>query len=132
MPDRAGAESKPRVERRLAAILTADVVGYSRLMGLDERGTLERLQRHRRELVEPKLAEHRGRMVKLMSDGALAEFASVVDAVQCAAEAGRVAESALRINPDYSIEHRRQILPYKNPADFERVVEGLRRAGIAV
>src|SRR5919106_2964638 len=72
--------------RRLAAILAADVVGYSRLMGEDEFGSLERLKRHRRELVEPKLAEHHGRIVKLMGDGALAEFASVVDAVQCAAE----------------------------------------------
>jgi TolB-like protein/Tfp pilus assembly protein PilF len=74
------------VERRLAAILAADVVGYSRLMGADERGTLERLKRHRRELIEPKLDQHRGRIVKLMGDGALAEFASAVDAVQCAAE----------------------------------------------
>ena len=86
MSDRGESGPKPRVERRLAAILAADVVGYSRLMGADERGTLERLQRHRRELIEPKLAEHRGRIVKLMGDGALAEFASVVDAVQCAAE----------------------------------------------
>jgi adenylate cyclase len=68
--------------RKLAAILAADVVGYSRLMSEDEFGTLERLKRHRRELVEPKLAEHRGRIVKLMGDGA----ASAVDAVQCAAE----------------------------------------------
>ena len=86
MPDRAEAGPKPRVERRLAAILAADAVGYSRLMGGDERGTLERLMRHRRELIEPKLAEHRGRIVKLMGDGVLAEFASAVDAVQCAAE----------------------------------------------
>jgi len=86
MPDRAEAGPKSRVERRLAAILAADVVGYSRLMGTDERGTLERLQRHRRDLIEPKLIEHRGRTVKLMGDGALAEFASAVDAVQCAAE----------------------------------------------
>jgi adenylate cyclase len=88
MPDRAEAGPKARVARRLAAILAADV-GYSRLMGADESGTLERLKRHRRELVEPKLAEHRGRIVKLMGDGALAEFASVVEAVQCAAEIQR-------------------------------------------
>src|SRR4051794_30091298 len=74
----------PRAERRLAAILAADVVGYSRLMGRDERGTLERLKAHRKELVEPLLAEHRGRIVKLMGDGALCEFGSVVDAVACA------------------------------------------------
>jgi adenylate cyclase len=73
-----------RVERRLSAILAADVVGYSRLMGSDEQGTLERLKAHRRELFEPLLAEHRGRIVKLMGDGALCEFASVVDAVACA------------------------------------------------
>jgi len=73
-----------RVERRLAAILAADVVGYSRLMGCDEQGTLERLKAHRRELFEPLLAEHRGRIVKLMGDGALCEFGSVVDAVACA------------------------------------------------
>ena len=73
-----------RVERRLAAILAADVVGYSRLMERDEAGTLARLKAHRRELVEPLVAEHRGRVVKLMGDGALCEFASVVDAVACA------------------------------------------------
>jgi adenylate cyclase len=73
-----------RAERRLAAILAADVVGYSRLIERDERGTLERLKAHRKELVEPLLAEHRGRVVKLMGDGALCEFASIVDAVACA------------------------------------------------
>ena len=73
-----------RAERRLAAILAADVVGYSRLMERDEASTLERLKAHRKELIEPLLAEHRGRMVKLMGDGALGEFASVVDAVACA------------------------------------------------
>src|ERR671912_2896549 len=74
----------PRAERRLAAILAADVVGYSRLMERDEQGTLERLKTHRRKLVEPLVAEHRGRIVKLMGDGALCEFPSVVDAVACA------------------------------------------------
>ena len=74
----------PRAERRLAAILAADVVGYSRLMERDEAGTLERLKVHRKEFVEPLIAEHRGRVVKLMGDGALCEFASVVDAVACA------------------------------------------------
>ena len=73
-----------RVERRLAAILAADVAGYSRLMERDEAGTLARLKAHRKELVEPLLAEHRGRVVKLMGDGALVEFASVVDATTCA------------------------------------------------
>jgi adenylate cyclase len=68
-----------RVERRLAAILAADVAGYSRLMGLDEEGTLARLKAHLRDLVDPKIAEHRGRIVKTTGDGVLAEFASVVD-----------------------------------------------------
>jgi class 3 adenylate cyclase/pimeloyl-ACP methyl ester carboxylesterase len=72
------------VQRRLAAILAADVAGYSRLMGADEVGTLARLKAHRRELVDPQLATHRGRMVKTTGDGALVEFASVVDAVACA------------------------------------------------
>ncbi len=69
--------------RRLAAILAADVAGYSRLMG-DEEGTLERLKALRRELLDPKIAEHRGRIVKTTGDGLLVEFASVVDAVRCA------------------------------------------------
>ena len=73
------------MERRLTAILAADVVGYSTLMGEDEVGTLERLKSCRRELIDPAIKEFRGRMVKLMGDGALVEFASVVDAVQCAA-----------------------------------------------
>jgi TolB-like protein/Tfp pilus assembly protein PilF len=75
--------------RRLAAILAADVVGYSRLMGADEEGTHERVQAHLRELVEPKIREHRGRIVKTTGDGVLAEFASVVDAVRCAGEIQR-------------------------------------------
>src|SRR6185503_9931302 len=73
------------MERRLTAILAADVVGYSRLMGEDEVGTLARLQSCRRELIDPAIEEFRGRIIKLMGDGALIEFASVVDAVQCAA-----------------------------------------------
>jgi adenylate cyclase len=75
--------------RRLAAILAADVVGYSRLMGADEEGTHERLKAHRRELVDPKIGEHAGRIVKTTGDGMLVEFASVVDAVRCAAEVQR-------------------------------------------
>ena len=78
-----------RVDRRLAAILAADVAGYSRLMGADEEGTLARLKAHRRELVDPKVKEHRGRTVKLTGDGALVEFPSVVDAVRCAVEIQR-------------------------------------------
>jgi adenylate cyclase len=75
--------------RRLAAILAADVAGYSRLMGADEEGTHERLQAHFRQLVDPKIREHQGRVVKNTGDGMLAEFASVVDAVRCAAEVQR-------------------------------------------
>ena len=73
-------------ERRLAAILAADVAGYSRLMGEDEEGTLARLTAHRRELFDPAIERHRGRIVKTTGDGLLAEFQSVVDAVRCAAE----------------------------------------------
>ena len=72
--------------RRLAAILAADVAGYSRLMGADEEGTLERLKALRREFVDPKISEHHGRIVKTTGDGLLVEFASVVDAVRCAVE----------------------------------------------
>jgi adenylate cyclase len=78
--------AEERVQRRLAAILAADVVGYSRLMGDDEAGTLAALKAHRKELIDPKITEHHGRIVKPMGDGALVEFASVVDAVQCAIE----------------------------------------------
>jgi adenylate cyclase len=77
---------EPRVQRRLAAILAADVVGYSRLMEIDEAGTLARLKSLRREIIDPAIAAHSGRMVKLMGDGALVEFASAVDAVTCAIE----------------------------------------------
>ena len=72
--------------RRLAAILAADVAGYSRLMGADEEGTLERLKALRRELFDPKIAEYHGRLVKTTGDGLLVEFPSVVDAVRCAVE----------------------------------------------
>ena len=80
------AVARERVERRLAAILAADVAGYSRLIGGDEEGTLARLKAHRRELIDPKIAEHRGRIVKTTGDGMLVEFASVVDALRCATE----------------------------------------------
>jgi TolB-like protein/class 3 adenylate cyclase len=78
-----------RVQRRLAAVLSADVVGYSRLMGMDEAGTLSRLTALRRQLIDPTIAAHSGRIVKLMGDGALVEFASAVDAVTCAVEIQR-------------------------------------------
>ena len=78
-----------RVERRLAAIVAVDVAGYSRLMGRDEEGTLAALAAIRRDLSDPKIKEHQGRIVKTMGDGLLAEFASVVDAVRCSVEVQR-------------------------------------------
>jgi adenylate cyclase len=80
---------KERVQRRLAAILAADVAGYSRLTGVDEEGTIAWLRALRRELIDPAIAEHRGRIVKTTGDGILIEFASVVDAVRCAVEVQR-------------------------------------------
>jgi adenylate cyclase len=95
------------VERRLAAILAADVAGYSRLMGVDEEGTLAALKAYRRELIDPKIAEHRGRIVKTTGDGALVEFASAVDAVRCAMEIQRtMAERNAAIPEDRRIEFR--------------------------
>src|SRR6266498_1540156 len=78
-----------RVDRRLAAILAADIAGYSRLMGVDEEATLRQLKAHRKELVDPKITEHRGRIVKTTGDGMLVEFGSVVDAVRCAVDIQR-------------------------------------------
>ena len=75
---------EPRINRRLAAIMSADVVGYSRLMGADETGTLSALKDLRTTLIDPLVAECRGRVVKLMGDGALIEFGSAVDALECA------------------------------------------------
>ncbi|NUS68132.1 MAG: adenylate/guanylate cyclase domain-containing protein, partial [Ensifer adhaerens] len=77
------------LERRLAAILAADVVGYSRLIGADETGTLAAMKRHKSELVDPKITRHKGRIVKLTGDGILVEFASVVHAVACAVDIQR-------------------------------------------
>src|ERR1700756_1832936 len=93
--------------RRLTAILAADVAGYSRLMGTDEEGTHERLKAHLSELVNPKLEQHRGRIVKNTGDGFLAEFQSVVDAVRCAVEMQRgMAERNARSPPDQRSEFR--------------------------
>src|SRR5262247_4523927 len=93
--------------RRLAAILAADFAGYSRLMGADEEGTLERLKALRRELVDPKIAEHKGRIVKTTGDGLLVEFASVIDALRCAAELqAAIAESNASTQGDRRIEFR--------------------------
>jgi adenylate cyclase len=99
--------AEARVERRLAAILAADVAGYSRLMGVDEEGTLAALKAYRRELVDPKIAEHHGRIVKTTGDGALVEFGSAVDAVRCAMEIQRgMAERNAAISEDRRVEFR--------------------------
>ena len=99
--------AEARTERRLAAILAADVAGYSRLMGGDEEGTLAALKIHRRELIDPKIAEHRGRIVKTTGDGVLVEFASAVDAVRCALEIQRaMAERNAAIPEKRRIEFR--------------------------
>src|SRR5271167_3362197 len=93
--------------RRLAAILAADVAGYSRLMGADEEGTHERLKALRHELLDPKIAEHHGRIVKTTGDGLLVEFASVVDAVRCAVEVQRaMTDRNTGVDADNRIEFR--------------------------
>jgi adenylate cyclase len=96
-----------RVERRLAAIFAGDIAGYSRLMGADEEGTLRQLKAHRKELVDPKITEHRGRVVKTTGDGMLVEFVSVVDAVRCAVDIQRgMAERNSDLPADKRIEFR--------------------------
>ncbi len=95
--------SKEQVERRLAAILAADAAGYCRLMGADEEGTLSALQAYRREILDPKLAEYRGRVVKTTGDGFLIEFASVVDATRCAID---VQHGARKRNTSVSQDRR--------------------------
>ena len=101
------ASGQDRIERRLAAILAADVAGYSRLTGVDEEGTHVQLQDHLRTLVDPKIAEHRGRVVKNTGDGMLAEFSSVVDAVRCALDVQRgMAERNVGVPDEKRIEFR--------------------------
>src|SRR6266702_4326325 len=106
-PERSAALATERVERRLTAILAADVAAYSRLTGLDEEGTHAQLQDHLRSLVDPKIAEHRGRVVKNTGDGLLAEFSSVVDAVRCAVDVQRgMAERNADVPQEKWIEFR--------------------------
>ena len=94
-------------ERHLAAILAADVAGYSRLMSTNEEGTLARLKAHRHELGDPKIKEHRGHIIKTTGDGMLVEFASAVDAVRCAVEIQRgMAERNADTSPEDRIEFR--------------------------
>ena len=95
------------MERRLAAILVADMVGYSRLMEIDEAGTLARLKTHRLELIDPAIAKNKGHIIKTTGDGMLVEFQSVVDAVQCAVEIQRrMARRNADVPPDRRIEFR--------------------------
>jgi adenylate cyclase len=97
----------PQTERKLAAILAADVVGYSRLMGIDEEGTLAQLRAHRRALIDPKIKERHGRIVKTTGDGMLVEFASAVDAVRCAVEIQRgMTDRNARAPPERRIDFR--------------------------
>jgi adenylate cyclase len=99
--------AEDRVDRRLAAIFAGDIAGYSRLMGSDEEGTLRQLKAHRKELVDPKITEHRGRIVKTTGDGMLVEFVSVVDAVRCAVDIQRgMAERNSEVPTDKRIEFR--------------------------
>ena len=101
------AEGRNRPERRLAAILAADVAGYSRLIGVDEEGTLDRLRSIRAEVIDPAIAAHRGRLVKTTGDGFLVEFASVVDALRCAVEVQReIADRGADAPADRRIEFR--------------------------
>ena len=99
--------AEDRVDRRLAAIFAGDIAGYSRLMGVDEEGTLRQLKAHRKELVDPKITEHRGRIVKTSGDGMLVEFVSVVDAVRCGVDIQRgMAERNSGLPADKRIEFR--------------------------
>jgi len=99
--------AEDRVDRRLAAIFAGDIAGYSRLMGVDEEGTLRQLKAHRKELVDPKITEHRGRIVKTTGDGMLVEFVSVVDAVRCAVDIQRgMAERNAEVPVEKRIEFR--------------------------
>ena len=99
--------NEPRTERRLAAILAADVVGYSRLMETDEEGTLSALREHRRELIDPLIEQHDGRVVKTTGDGLLIEFASIVDAVRCAVIIGQGMEDRnANVDADRQIQFR--------------------------
>ena len=98
--------------RRLAAILAADVAGYSRLIGADEEGTLDRLRSIRAEVIDPKITEHRGRIVKTTGDGLLVEFSSVVDALRCAAQW------------QHGMGERNAAAPGDNPIEF-RIRQGL-------
>src|SRR5258708_29483646 len=103
-----------RAKRGLAAIDAADIAGFSRLVGVDEEGTLARLKALRRELIDPKIAEHSGRIVKTTGDGLLLKFASAVDAVRCVMDIQRVMAAH----------------DTDRPADYARLIDGLRKSGL--
>src|SRR5256714_1346330 len=121
--------------RRLAAILAADVVGYSRLMGADEEGTHERFKAHLVELLDPKIREHHGRIVKTTGDGVLAEFASVVDAVRCAGEIQRaMADRDLDLAEERRLRFRigvnlGDVIAYGDGVNIAARLEGLAAPG---
>jgi len=121
--------AEERLQRRLAAILSADVVGYSRLMGMDEARTLSRLNALRRELIGPTIAAHSGRIVKLMGDGTLVEFASAVDAVTCAVEIQRqlrehdAGSTKSRIGPSLHLVQYKRMLAFGGRAEVTRIPE---------
>src|SRR6266550_3155489 len=105
-----GEVSDPRVEHRFAIVMCADVVGYSRLMGIDEEGTLAALNAVRRNLVDPAISAHKGRIVRSMGDGLLVEFNSVVDAVTCAVKLqGEMPEHTAEMPADRQIQFRAAI-----------------------
>ena len=108
-----------RIQRRLAAILVADVVGYSRLIRQDEAGTLAQLKTLRKEVFDPRTAEHNGRIVKTMGDGVLVEFPSAVDATECAI---KVQRALSRRNEDVPLDHRVELRIGINLGDI--VVDG--------
>ena len=102
-------------QRRLAAIFAADMVGYSRLMEADERGTIARQKAHRAEFIDPEISEHHGRIVKTTGDGMLVEFASVVDAVECAVAIQRaMVEREGNVSEERRIQYRKQALMDSN------------------
>ncbi len=126
--------AEERVQRRLAAILAADVVGYSRMMREDEAGTRARFNTHLDELIKTTIDSRQGRIVKTTGDGFLVEFASVVEAVQCELDRRQAAQDrmaeVLRISPHASIKDLRERSPFKDQAILERYLEALRKAGL--
>ena len=119
------------VSRRLVAVVVADVVGYSRLMERDEAGTHERLRRLKAELLDPKIAEHGGRVVKTSGDGMLVEFPSATSALRCAVEIQReMGVRNLYVAPDDKIQFRVGINLGDIIVEREHMVAGLRKAGV--